>query len=85
MERTERLRGRLMEEMTRKRAWADKGPSILTSERVGALPIVLRKAMAVAQTLMVMPVEISEDELIVGKVALGSTGLGQTFPAYGRY
>ncbi len=80
--RIERLRARLMDEMAKRVEWTDKGSSIITSGRVAALPVVLRKAMAVAQTLMVMPVEIGEDELIVGKIALGSTGLGHNFPEY---
>lgn len=83
MTRIEKIKKRLYEkEFYTKKEWWGEDKTILTDEEVKKEPLVVRKAMAKHLVLSEMPIEIKEDELIVGVVAMNSIGFGRTFPEY---
>ncbi len=68
------------ERFIKKRVWGD-GLSILDDE-TRKEPLIIRKALAIKKILGEMPVEIERDELIVGRVRVGSIGMGLSMPRY---
>lgn len=83
MTRIERIKKRLYEtEYYTKKEWWGEDKTILTNDSVKEEPLVVRKAMAKELVLTQMPIEIKDDELIVGIVAMNSIGGGRVFPDY---
>jgi len=77
----ERLRERVRREtFTKKEVWGEN-LSIL-SEKTREEPLIVRKALAFEKVLSEMPIEIRQDELIVGLIRMGSPGTGMPFPDY---
>lgn len=80
MTRIERIKKRLYEtEYYTKKEWWGEDKTILTNDSVKEEPLVVRKAMAKELVLTQMPIEIKDDELIVGIVAMNSIGGGRVF------
>ena len=68
-ERIDRLHTRLQEAMVRKQeVW--RPDSVLADSGMAALPLELRRAHAFRKVLAEMPIELADDELIVGKTAI---------------
>lgn len=83
MSRIERIKKRLYEdEYYTKKEWWGEDKTILTDESVKEEPLVVRKAMAKELVLTEMPIEIKQDELIVGIATMNSIGFGRVFPEY---
>lgn len=80
--RIERLYRRLWEGFLSKKAWWGEGLTVLDDPEVAASPLIVRKARAVQKVLSEMPIQIQEDELVVGMINMGSMGLGGVFPQY---
>ena len=79
--RVERLHQRVRRErFTKKKVWAED-QSVL-NERTRKEPLIVRKALAFKKVLSEMPIDIKQDELIVGTIRMGSVGKGMTFPEY---
>ena len=76
--RIARLYARLRANMDRpQRDWRPE--SIVADQGVAARPLVIRRALAFARTLEVVPIEIDGDELIVGRAASDGAAL-RTLP-----
>lgn len=56
--------------------------TILTSDEVRGLPLIVRKALAIRHVAAHMPIELKPDELIVGVPTMASVGFGKCFPEY---
>lgn len=83
MNRMERIKKRLFEvEYHSKKVWWGENETILTDPQICGKPLIVRKAMAIAHTLHHMPVEIKEDELIVGIANMSSIGFDRVFTHY---
>src|SRR5690348_15352614 len=68
--RVARLHQRVQESMLRSQVtWRPE--SILEDAGLAALPLELRRAHAFAKTLADMPIQIADDELIVGRCTVG--------------
>ena len=83
MKRIEKIKNRLFDKdfMTKKEWWGEN-QTILTDENIKKKPIMVRKALAVMHVAKNMPIEIKEDELIVGVPTMASVGFGKCFPDY---
>ena len=82
-QRLERIKTRLFEEFYQKKQWWGDELSIFDDDpAVSARPLVVRKAIAIQKVCREMPIEIKEDELIVGICTMSSVGFGHTFPRY---
>jgi len=64
----------------KKEVWV--GDNTILNEENRGLPLIIRKAKAFEKVLTEMPVEIKDEELIVGVVRMGSIGTGMPFPEY---
>jgi formate C-acetyltransferase len=64
--RVERLHKLLMERMTQKQKTWGPGLTILDEGGIADLPLAVRRAIAVQKTLLEMPIDIEQDDLIVG-------------------
>lgn len=83
MTRVDRIKERLFnKEFVTKKAWWGMDETILTNEEVKKEPLVVRKALGIQYVMRNMPVEVKEDELIIGICTMASTGLGYEFPDY---
>lgn len=83
MERIDRIKDRLFnKEFVTKKAWWGMNETILTNDEIKKEPLVVRKALGIQYVMRNMPVEIKEDELIIGICTMASTGLGYEFPDY---
>lgn len=81
--RIDRLYNNLMERISNKREmWSAKHLSVFEEKGWAGKPLIVRRAKAIEVQLSHMPVEISEDELIVGRIPLGNFWYGTTFPTY---
>jgi formate C-acetyltransferase len=79
--RARRLQERAREgRFIRKEMWAEK-LSVL-NEDTRKEPLIVRKALAFNKVLSEMPVEIKQDELVVGRVRIGRAARGLPFPEY---
>lgn len=66
--RVARLKARLAESMLKKQeSW--KPADLVNDPQAAQLPLLIRRARATASVLQEMPIEIAEDELLVGKTA----------------
>jgi formate C-acetyltransferase len=81
--RLERIKKRLFEEYYRKKSWWGDELSIFDDDPgLASRPLVVRKALAVRKVCREMPIEVKEDELVVGVCTMSSVGFGHTFPRY---
>ncbi|WP_300763933.1 pyruvate formate lyase family protein [uncultured Oscillibacter sp.] len=83
MDRRARIKDRLFhkEYLTKQEWWGDE-ETILVSDEVKRLPLIVRKALAIKHVAEHMPLEIKPDELIVGTPTMASVGFGKCFPEY---
>ena len=83
MKRIEKLKKRLFEsDFLTKKEWWGENETILNDPEVIKKPIIIRKALAINHVARNMPIELREDELIVGKPTMASIGFGRCFPTY---
>ncbi|MCQ5128372.1 pyruvate-formate lyase [Butyricicoccus faecihominis] len=83
MKRIEKIKQRMFDvEFQKKKTWWGEDESILTDDTVLSEPLVVRKALAIEYTMRNMPIEIKQDELVVGICTMSSVGMGQTFVDY---
>lgn len=83
MSRQERIKQRLFDkEYLTKQEWWGDDETILTSDEVRGLPLIVRKALAIRHVAAHMPIELKPDELIVGVPTMASVGFGKCFPEY---
>ncbi len=79
--RVARLHARLQEAMLRRQeSW--KPASLALEPEMARLPLLLRRARAVARVLDEMPLEISADELLVGKTARDGVIVRTSLPEF---
>lgn len=65
-----------------KKEWWGEGLTIFDREGLEELPLILRKAIAFEKVCTQMPVEIKNQELIIGVATMSSVAFGATFPQY---
>lgn len=83
MNRRERIKDRLFnKEFLAKQEWWGDEETVLVSEEIRQLPLIVRKALAIKHVAEHMPIEIKPDELIVGISTMASVGFGKCFPEY---
>ncbi len=84
LQKTQRVKNlylQLQNEMhSKKEVWA--GENTILNEENQERPLIIRKAKAFEKVLTDMPVQIKDDELVVGVVRMGSVGMGMPFPEY---
>lgn len=79
--RVARLKARLAESMLKKQeAWRPE--SLVNDPGMASLPLLLRRAYAAAKVLQEMPLEIAQDELLVGKTARNGAVLRTSLPEF---
>jgi pyruvate-formate lyase len=79
----ERIKQRLFQEYYQKKSWWGDELSIFDDDPgLASRPLVVRKALAVQKVCREMPVEVKDDELVVGICTMSSVGFGHTFPRY---
>ena len=82
-DRLERIKQRLFKEFYEKKQWWGDDLSVFDDDpSLAAKPLVVRKAIAIQKVCREMPIEIKDDELIVGICSMSSVGFGHTFPRY---
>lgn len=83
MTRIEKIKERLFntDYVTRK-SWWGENETILVDEEVKQKSLIVRKALAVLHVAKNMPIDVKEDELIVGIPTMASVGFGKCFPSY---
>jgi pyruvate-formate lyase len=82
-ERLERIKQRLFQEYYQKKSWWGDELSIFDDDPgLASKPLVVRKALAVQKVCREMPLEVKDDELVVGVCTMSSVGFGHTFPRY---
>ena len=83
MDRVQLIHDRLFnKDFMERKEWWGKDETILTTEEMKNLPLIIRKAIATEYTLRYMPIHINPDELIVGSLIMASQGGGREFPQY---
>jgi formate C-acetyltransferase len=81
--RLERIKQRLFQEYYQKKNWWGDDLSIFDDDpNLVSKPLVVRKALAVQKVCREMPIEVKDDELVVGICTMSSVGFGHTFPRY---
>ena len=81
--RLERIKQRLFQEYYQKKPWWGDDLSIFDDDpSLASRPLVVRKALAVQKVCREMPIEVKDDELVVGICTMSSVGFGHTFPRY---
>ncbi len=80
--RLQKLKHRLFKEFYEKKEWWGDDQTILNQPGVAEKPLIVRKALAIQQVCRDMPLELKEDELIIGIPTMSSVGFGHTFPQY---
>jgi formate C-acetyltransferase len=65
-----------------KKEWWGDDETILISEDMCVLPLIIRKALAIKYVANNMPIALRDDELIVGVPTMASVGFGKCFPKY---
>jgi len=82
-DRVKRLRKTLDQTMREKKKVWGLDLTIMDEKGIEEKPLMIRKALAIDKLLMEMPIEIKEDELIVGRWAYSSSfSLGWVMPQY---
>lgn len=82
MARLDVLRKQLFDGFFVKKQWWGDDLTILDQEGALEKPLVMRKAMAFEKVCREMPLNIMNQELIVGVATMSSVGFGHTFPRY---
>lgn len=82
MNRLEILKKQLFEEFFVKKEWWGDDLTILNEKDVEKKSIVMRKALAFEKVCKEMPLDVKNQELIVGVATMSSVGFGHTFPRY---
>ncbi len=82
MTRIEKIKKSMFDGFKEKKEWWGSELTVLTDEKAGSLPIVIRKAMAIDLMINNMPAYIRPYELIVGIAGMASSELGREFPEY---
>ncbi len=59
-----------------------KPESLVNDPRTAQLPLLFRRALATARVLQEMPIEIAEDELLVGKTARNGVIVRTSLPEF---
>src|SRR4030042_3767489 len=81
--RLQRIKRRLFKEYYQKKTgWGDVLSIFDDDPGLASRPLVVRKALAVQKVCREMPIEVKDDELVVGVCTLSSVGFGHTFPRY---
>jgi formate C-acetyltransferase len=81
--RLQRIKRRLFKEYYQKKTWWGDDLSIFDDDPgLASRPLVVRKALAVQKVCREMPIEVKDDELVVGVCTMSSVGFGHTFPRY---
>jgi len=81
--RLEKIKQRLFQEYYQKKTWWGDELSIFDDDPgLASRPLVVRKALAVQKVCREMPIEVKDDELVVGVCTMSSVGFGHTFPRY---
>ncbi len=80
--RLQKLKHRLFKEFYEKKEWWGDDQTILDQPGVAVKPLVVRKALAIQKVCREMPLELKENELIIGIPTMSSVGFGHTFPQY---
>ena len=81
--RLEKIKQRLFQEFYQKKTWWGDELSIFDDDPgLASRPLVVRKALAVQKVCREMPIEVKDDELVVGVCTMSSVGFGHTFPRY---
>ncbi len=82
MSRLEFLKKQLMDEFFVKKEWWGDDLTVLDQENILEKPMIMRKAIAFEKVCREMPIEIKDQELIVGIATMSSVGFGHMFPKY---
>ncbi|MGD9327089.1 MAG: pyruvate formate lyase family protein [Desulfobacterales bacterium] len=82
LSRLQKLKHRLFKEFYEKKEWWGDDLTILDQAGVAEKPLIVRKALAIQKVCREMPLELKEDELIIGIPTMSSVGFGHTFPQY---
>ena len=83
MTRIEKIKERLFQkDYLEKQEWWGDDETILTSDEIAALPLIVRKGLAIRHVALHMPISLKEYELIVGVPTMASVGFGKCFPKY---
>lgn len=82
MKRLDILKDQLFRGFYKKREWWGDELSILNQEDAVKKPLILRKALAFDLVCKEMPIELKNQELIVGMTTMSSVAFGHTFPRY---
>lgn len=82
MERLEILKKQLFEEFFVKKEWWGDDLTILDQNDVEKKSVSMRKALAFEKVCKEMPLDVKNQELIVGVATMSSVGFGHTFPRY---
>lgn len=82
MERLEVLKRQLFKEFFVKKEWWGDDLTILDQEDAAQMPLIMRKALAFEKVCREMPLDVKNQELIVGVATMSSVGFGHTFPRY---
>ncbi len=82
MKRLDFLKDQLFKGFYIKKEWWGDDLSVLNQDGAKEKPLIARKAMAFDLVCREMPIELKENELIVGVTTMSSVGFGHTFPEY---
>lgn len=82
MKRLEILKNQLFKEFFVKKQWWGDDLTVLDQEGAENKPIIMRKALAFEKVCNEMPIDVKNQELIVGVATMSSVGFGHTFPRY---
>jgi choline trimethylamine-lyase len=82
MTRIDMLKTKVFNEFFVKKEWWGDDLSILGQSEIAGKPLIMRKALAFEKVCKEMPIEVKDDELIVGIATMSSVGFGHTFPRY---
>lgn len=82
MKRLDVLKKQLFEEFFVKKEWWGDDLTILDQNGVKQKPISMRKALAFEKVCKEMPLDVKNQELIVGVATMSSVAFGHTFPRY---
>lgn len=82
MNRLDILKKQLFDGFFVKKQWWGDDLTILDQEGVLEKPMIMRKAIAFEKVCKEMPIDVKNQELIVGVATMSSVGFGHTFPRY---
>ena len=80
--RLEKLKAQLFKSFFEPKTWWGDDLTILDQPGAAEKPITMRKALAFEKVCKEMPIDLKDNELIVGTTTMSSVGFGHTFPKY---